>query len=108
MNTKFQMTTNNPSFVRHQSLEATQVIPLFDSTTTTFTSTPPFKPKAGEVYVLKLDIGHESKFSFRRIPFLIRYIKSGIIYNSMEGKHRYITDRCLKANRLIGLKYLKI
>ena len=59
------MTTNCPSFVRHQSLEATQVIPLFDSTTTTFTSTPPFKPKAGEVYVLKLDIGHESKFQFR-------------------------------------------
>jgi len=57
------MTTNCPSFVRHQSLEATQVIPLFDSTTTTFTSTPPFKPKAGEVYVMKLDIGHESKFS---------------------------------------------
>ena len=55
------MTTNCPSFIRHQSLEATQVIPLFDSTTTTFTSTPPFKPKAGEVYVMKLDIGHESK-----------------------------------------------
>ncbi len=56
------MTTNNPSFVRHQSLEATQVIPLFDSISTKFTTTPPFKPKAGEVYVLKLDIGHESKF----------------------------------------------
>jgi hypothetical protein len=90
------MTTNSPSFIRHQSLEATQVIPLFDSTSTTFTSIPPFKPKAGEVYVLKLDIGHESKFLFRRIPFLIRYIKSGIICNSMEGKHRYITDWRLK------------
>ena len=58
------MTTNCPSFVRHQSLEASQVIPLFDSTTT-FTATPPFKPKAGEVYVMKLDIGHESKYQFR-------------------------------------------
>jgi hypothetical protein len=64
------MTTNCPSFVRHQSLEATQVIPLFDSTTTTFTSTPPFKPKAGEVYVMKLDIGHESKFAIPMNTFL--------------------------------------
>ncbi len=55
------MSTNSPSFIRHQSLEATQVIPLFDSPSTTFTSIPPFKPKAGEVYVLKLDNGHESK-----------------------------------------------
>ncbi|CAF3846303.1 unnamed protein product [Rotaria magnacalcarata] len=53
------MTKNCPSFTRHQSLEATQVIPLFDSSSTIFTTTPPFKPKAGEVYVLKLDIGHE-------------------------------------------------
>ncbi|CAF1428339.1 unnamed protein product [Rotaria magnacalcarata] len=54
------MTKNCPSFTRHQSLEATQVIPLFDSSSTIFTTTPPFKPKAGEVYVLKLDIGHEN------------------------------------------------
>jgi hypothetical protein len=73
------MSTNSPSFIRHQSLEATQVIPLFDSTSTPFSSTPPFKPKAGEVYVLKLDNGHESKLQFRRIPLFIRYIKSGNI-----------------------------
>ncbi|CAF3433171.1 unnamed protein product [Rotaria socialis] len=54
------MTKNCPSFTRHQSLEATQVIPLFDLPSTICTITPPFKPKAGEVYVLKLDIGHEN------------------------------------------------
>lgn len=79
------MSTNCPSFVRHQSLEATQVIPLFDSTTTTFTSTPPFKPKAGEVYVLKLDIGHESKLE---CSDEYRCMSSNKLWNGMLGISR--------------------
>ncbi|CAF0970355.1 unnamed protein product [Didymodactylos carnosus] len=51
---------NEPTFIRQASLEASQVVPLFDSPSSTFLSNPPFKPKAGEVYVLKLDPGHES------------------------------------------------
>lgn len=69
------------------------MIPLFDSNTTTFTSTPPFKPKAGEVYVMKLDIGHESMYPMNTFVHPLENflrIKSGMI---LEEKQRYITDR---------------
>ncbi|CAF0847553.1 unnamed protein product [Rotaria sordida] len=92
------MTGNCPSFVRHQSLEATQVIPLFDSTTTTFTSTPPFKPKAGEVYVMKLDIGHENdwrsdgyrwvQIAARRLPTHNPVIKKCYFHAGQKNKKK--------------------
>ncbi|CAF1336470.1 unnamed protein product [Rotaria sp. Silwood1] len=92
------MTTNNPSFTRYQSLEATQVIPLFDSISTKYTSTPPFKPKAGEVYVLKLDIGHENdwrsdgyrwvQIAARRLPTHNPVIKKCYFHSGQKNKKK--------------------
>ncbi|CAF0876445.1 unnamed protein product [Rotaria sordida] len=92
------MTTNCPSFIRYQSLEATQVIPLFDSISTIFTSIPPFKPKAGEVYVLKLDIGHENdwrsdgyrwvQIAARRLPTHNPVIKKCYFHAGQKNKKK--------------------
>ncbi|CAF2759236.1 unnamed protein product [Rotaria sp. Silwood2] len=92
------MTTNYPSFIRYQSLEATQVIPLFDSTSTKYTSTSPFKPKTGEVYVLKLDIGHENdwrsdgyrwvQIAARRLPTHNPVIKKCYFHAGQKNKKK--------------------